>query len=65
MGSEMCIRDRVCTQAPPPLEMIGTNQEVACYLPVGSSAGIDARAQNEAAGVTAAGLDLRSDMEVL
>lgn len=55
----------VCTQAPPPLEMIGTNQEVACYLPVGSSAGIDARAQNEAAGVTAAGLDLRSDMEVL
>ncbi len=54
-----------CTEALPSLESIGTNHSVACYLPVGSSAAIDARAQNEAAGVTAAGLDLHSNMEIL
>ena len=50
-----------CTQEQPVLLAAErSNHEFACFLPVGSPAGLEATAANAAAGVTAAGLDLNA-----
>ena len=53
-----------CLTAHPPLDTVAPDHHVACYYPVGTEVGRAARAANEAAGGTPAGLSFDHTLEV-